>query len=92
MRNDIILVALINFLVPMILLYAFFSLVDCFTNGFFPIIYSITLFAQAFMIYLIRFDGLKSSMIISINMISWIVLIVLMLYLTFTLLLLLGIY
>ena len=92
MRNDVILAALINFLVPMILLYASFSLVDCFTNGFFSIIYSITLFTQAFMIYSVRFDSLKLSTIISINIISWIGLAFLMLYLAFILLLLLGIF
>ena len=91
MRNDVILVALINFLVPMILLYAFFSLVDCFTNGFFSIIYSITLFVEAFMIYSVRFDGLKLSTITSINIFSWFGLVALIFYLTFVLLLLIRI-
>lgn len=92
MRNDVILVAMVNFLVPILLLYAFFSLVSCFANGFFSVIYSITLFVEAFMIYSVRFDGLKSATIISIDMLSWIIMTALMLYLILVLLSLFGLF
>jgi hypothetical protein len=91
MKNDMILSALVNFLVPMILIYAFFSLVDCLSNGFFSAIYSIILFVAAFMIYSVRFDGLKSSLMVSINIISWIGLSILGFYLIVVFLLLSGV-
>ena len=87
MKDDIILTALINFLVPMILLYAFFALAECLSSGFFSVIYSIILFVAAFMIYSTRFDGLRSSAITSIDLIAWIGLAVFLFYLIVVLLL-----
>jgi len=57
MKNDPILAALINFLVPIIFLYGLFFLVDFFESGFFAFIYSVVLFVSAFMIFSIKHSG-----------------------------------
>jgi hypothetical protein len=88
MKNDLILTALVNFLVPIILLYAFFSLADYINNGLFSVIYSAILFIIAFMIYSTKFGGLESYMMISIKLISWIGILIVVIYLLFILLLL----
>jgi hypothetical protein len=56
MKNDPVLSALINFLVPIILLYGLFFLADFFKSGFFAFIYSLVLFVSAFMIFSVRFS------------------------------------
>ena len=91
MRKDIVLVALINFLVPIILLYAFFSLTDYINNGFFSVIYAIILFAITFMIYAVKFNRLEASAVISIKVISWFTLLISSVYLIFILLLLINV-
>jgi hypothetical protein len=60
MKNDPILTALINFLVPIIFLYGLFFLADFFENGFFAFIYSVVLFISGFMIFSVRTSGVKS--------------------------------
>jgi hypothetical protein len=57
MKNDPILSALINFLVPIIFLYGLFFLADFFENGFFAFIYSVVLFVSAFMIFSVKSSG-----------------------------------
>lgn len=59
MKNDLILSALINFLVPIIFLYGLFFLADFFETGFFAFIYSVVLFVSGFMIFSVRFSGIK---------------------------------
>jgi hypothetical protein len=54
MKNDPILSALINFLVPVIFLYGLFFLADFFVNGFFAFIYSMVLFVSVFMIFSVK--------------------------------------
>jgi hypothetical protein len=58
MKNDPILSALVNFLVPIIFLYGLFFLADFFKSGFFAFIYSIVLFVSAFMIFLVRLGNI----------------------------------
>jgi hypothetical protein len=44
MKNDPVVTALINFLVPVIFLYSFFFLAEFFNDGFFAFVYSAALF------------------------------------------------
>ena len=88
MKNDVILTALVNFLVPIILLYAFFSLADYIHSGLFSMVYSAILFIIAFMIYAAKFGGLESYVIVSIKLISWSLILISAIYLLFILLLL----
>jgi hypothetical protein len=88
MKNDVILTALVNFLVPIILLYAFFSLADYIYNGLFSVVYAAILFIIAFMIYAAKFGGLESYALISIKLISWVGVLISAIYLIFILLLL----
>ena len=68
MKNDAVLSSLINFLVPIIFLYALFCLVNFIETGFFAIIYSAVLLVSGFMIYLVRFPGIKYHSIISFEL------------------------
>jgi hypothetical protein len=76
MKNDPILVALINFLVPIIFIYGLFFLADFFENGFFAFIYSVVLFISGFMIFSVRASGIKSLSPVQFELTSFFVLLV----------------
>lgn len=57
MKNDPIVNALINFLVPIIFLYGLFFLAEFFTQGFFAFIYSTVLFLSGFMVLSVHSSG-----------------------------------
>lgn len=88
MRSDKLLIAMINFLVPFIMLYAFFVLADYVNNGFFSLIYATILLIISFLIYSTKFADLKLSSLVSIKIISWIGLLIAIAYLTIILFLL----
>jgi len=88
MRSDKLLIAMINFLVPFIMLYAFFVLADYVNNGFFSLIYATILLIISFLIYSTKFADLKLSSLVSIKIISWIGLLIAITYLTIILFLL----
>ncbi|MES2676838.1 MAG: hypothetical protein V4612_00790 [Pseudomonadota bacterium] len=88
MRSDKLLIAMINFLVPFILLYAFFVLADYVNSGFFSLIYATILLIISFLIYSTKFADLKLSSLVSIKIISWIGLLIAITYLTIILFLL----
>ena len=90
MRSDKLLVAMINFLVPFILLYAFVVLADYVNSGFFSLIYTTILVVIAFLIYSIKFADLKLSSIVSVKLISWVGLLIAIVYLSIILLLLID--
>ncbi|MFT5702984.1 MAG: hypothetical protein ACJAZX_000685 [Rickettsiales bacterium] len=90
MRSDKFLSAMINFLVPMILLYGFFVLTDYLNNGFFALIYATILLVIAFVIFSAKFSDLKFSSLISIKIISWIGLLIAISYLAIILFLLID--
>lgn len=90
MKNDIVLVSLINFLVPIILLYAFFSLADCLSKGFSSVIYSTILFIIAFVIYSVKFSDAKPSALIGVHLISWLGFTISIIYLIMVLLFLID--
>ncbi len=90
MRSDKLLVAMINFLVPFILLYAFFVLADYVNSGFFSLIYATILVVIAFLIYSTKFSDLKLSSLVSVKLVSWIGLLIAVTYLVVILLLLID--
>jgi len=90
MRSDKLLVAMINFLVPFILLYAFFVLADYINSGFFSLIYATILVVIAFLIYSTKFSDLKLSSLVSVKLVSWIGLVIAVAYLVIILLLLID--
>ena len=90
MRSDKLLVAMINFLVPFILLYAFVVLADYVNSGFFSLIYTTILVVIAFLIYSIKFADLKLSSLVSVKLISWVGLLIAIVYLSIILLLLID--
>ena len=96
MANDKLLIAMINFLVPFILLYAFFVLVDYSVSGFSALIYTAILLTISFVIYSLKFStplkfaDLKLPTFISIATISKIAISMILIYLTAILLLLVG--
>jgi len=90
MRSDKLLVAMINFLVPFILLYAFFVLADYINSGFFSLIYATILVVIAFLIYSTKFSDLKLSSLVSVKLVSWIGLVIAVTYLVIILLLLID--
>ena len=81
---------MINFLVPFILLYAFFVLADYINSGFFSLIYTTILVVIAFLIYSTKFSDLKLSSLVSIKLVSWIGLLIAVTYLVVILLLLID--
>ena len=87
MKNDPILSALINFLVPVIFLYGLFFLADFLESGFFAFIYSVVLFVSGFMIFSVRFVGIKSSSLISLEFVSFFALLLSIAYIVSVLLL-----
>jgi len=92
MKNDLILSSLINFLVPIILLYGLFFLVDFFVNGFFAFIYSVVLFVSGFMIFSVKFSNPKSSSLIQIEFISFFALLLSISYIISVLLLITNLF
>jgi len=54
MKNDPIISALINFLVPIIFLYGFFCFMQFFEIGFFSVIYCAVIFICGFMILAVK--------------------------------------
>lgn len=90
MRSDKLLIAMINFLVPFIMLYAFFVLADYMNNGFFSLIYATILLIISFLIYSTKFANLKLSSLVSTKIISWIGLLIAITYLTIILFLLMD--
>ncbi len=70
MKNDPVLSSMINFLVPIILIYGLFFLSDFLVSGFFALIYSVVLFFSAFMIFSVRFSSVKPESIVSIEIVS----------------------
>jgi hypothetical protein len=81
---------MINFLVPFILLYSFFVLTDYANNGFFVIVYATVLVIIAFLIYSIKFTNLKLSSLVSVRLVSWVGLLIAIVYLAIILLLLID--
>jgi hypothetical protein len=90
MRSDKLLVAMINFLVPFILLYVLFVLADYVNSGFFSLIYATILVVIAFLIYSTKFSDLKLSSLVSVKLVSWIGLLIAVTYLVVILLLLID--
>jgi len=76
MKNDQILTALINFLVPLIFLYGLFFLVDFFETGFFAFIYAVVLFVSGFMIFSVKFSDIKLASLLHLEFLSFFVLLV----------------
>jgi hypothetical protein len=74
MKNDPILSALINFLVPIIFLYGLFFLADFFESGFFAFIYSMVLFVSGSMIFSVKFSNVSISSIFQFEFASFFVL------------------
>ena len=70
MKNDPVLSSLINFLVPIIFIYGLFFLADFFANGFFAFVYSVVLFVSGFMIFSVRFSGVKATSIVPLEFVS----------------------
>ena len=81
---------MINFLAPFILLYAVFILADYINGGFFAIIYAIILVIIAFLIYSAKFTDLQLSSLVSIKIVSWVGLLIAVVYLVIILLLLID--
>jgi hypothetical protein len=82
MKNDPIVNALINFLVPVIFLYALFFLAEFFTEGFFSFIYSAALFLTGFMVLSVRSsEGLKVASFAWSELISFFISLILLTYL-----------
>ncbi len=81
---------MINFLVPFILLYAFFALANYANNGFFALVYATILVVIAFLIYSAKFTELKLSSLVSIKLISWLGLLIAVVYLIIILLFLID--
>jgi len=71
MKNDPILSALINFLVPIIFLYGLFFLADFFESGFFAFIYSVVLFVSGFMIFSVKFSNMKMPSLVHFEFFSF---------------------
>ncbi|MDA0902117.1 MAG: hypothetical protein O3B09_01735 [Proteobacteria bacterium] len=90
LKSDVVLMSLVNFLVPLILLYAFFSLMEYSENGFFAVIYSAILCVIAFMIYGLKFSHLHLSNLVSIRVIAWFALLISLIYITSILLFLID--
>jgi hypothetical protein len=76
MKNDQILSALINFLVPLIFLYGMFFLVDFFETGFFAFIYAVVLFVSGFMIFSVKFSDVKISSLLHLEFLSFFILLI----------------
>ena len=92
MKNDLILSSLINFLVPIIFLYGLFFLADFFANGFFAFIYSVVLFVSGFMIFSVRFSGVKTSSLIQLEFVSFFALLISIAYIVAILLLITNLF
>ena len=92
MKNDPILSALINFLVPIIFLYGLFFLADFFESGFFAFIYSMVLFVSGFMIFSVKCSGVKISSLFHFEFISFFTLLLSMAYITAILLLITNLF
>jgi hypothetical protein len=74
MRNDPIIAAILNFLVPIIFLYGMFCFVGFFEKGFFNVIYSITLFVSGFIIISAKFSALRLFSALQLEFVSFFVL------------------
>jgi hypothetical protein len=74
MRNDPIIVAILNFLVPLIFLYSLFCLVGFFEKGFFNVIYAITLFVSGFVIVSAKLSALRLFSVLKIEFVAFFVL------------------
>jgi len=92
MKNDPILSALINFLVPIIFLYGLFFLADFFESGFFALIYSMVLFVSGFMIFSVKFSGVKVSSIFHLEFLSFFTLLLSIAYIISILLLITNLF
>jgi hypothetical protein len=92
MKNDPILSALINFLVPIIFLYGLFFLVDFFESGFFAFIYSLVLFVSGFMIFSVRFSATKTLSLMQFEFTSFFVLLISVAYVVAVLLLITNLF
>lgn len=90
MKSDKLLINMINFLVPLVLLDAFFSLANYSHDGFFSLIYATILLIIAFLIYSVKFVDLKLSSLVSVKIISWLGLLIALAYLGIVLLLLID--
>ena len=75
MKNDPIIKALLNFLTPLIFLYATFCFVGFFEKGFFSVIYSVTLFVSGFVIVSIKFSALRLASSLRLEFVTFFVLI-----------------
>lgn len=86
MKNDPIISALINFLVPIIFLYGLFCLVDFFESGFFSVIYAAVLFVSAFMILAVKFPAIKIVALLQFEFAAFFILLLSICYITAVLL------
>jgi hypothetical protein len=63
MKKDNLLDALINFIVPITILYGIYFLVDFLRNGFFSLIYFFIIIASSFMVFSIKDNKIKNFLI-----------------------------
>ncbi|MBU6140317.1 MAG: hypothetical protein KGP29_01995 [Proteobacteria bacterium] len=92
MKSDQIINALINFLVPVIFLYGFFFLAGFFSEGFFALIYSATLFLSGFVVLSVKSSERKTIPISWLEFLSFFIVLLLISYLTSVLMLITNLF
>jgi len=86
MKGDIVLKVIINFLIPFVLLYGIFSVAYYETSGVFAIIQGFVLFLLAIAMYYLKYGKLKTSKVISFNILYLILVLMFVFYTLFVLL------
>lgn len=71
MKKDNLLEALINFIVPITILYGIYFLVDFLRNGFFSLIYFFIIITSSFMVFSIKDNKIKNFLINYYQMITY---------------------
>ena len=80
MKNDPVFSSIINFLLPIILLFGCFFSIDFIHAGFFALIYSLVLFAGAIIVFYIASFDLKLGLKINFDLVALIFTIIAIFY------------
>lgn len=91
MKGDLILRVIISFLIPFLLLFAFFSITNYTNFGFYSFLLSFSYFMLAYILFAMRFKVVSAKSLIFLRKFGYILIVLFMLLIIFITVILLNI-
>lgn len=91
MKGDLILRVVVSFLIPFLLLFAFFSITNYNVFGFYSFILSFSYFMLAYILFAMKFRAVKTKNLVFLRKIGYALIVFFMLFMIFVTIILLNI-